>query len=334
MNYKLKYIKYKKEYIKLKNKKIIYDLIGGACTQKKLNFTNIDSILEFIKEYYTCAPNQTKNQYFVILYGPPASGKTLSRKIACKLIKDNFDEKLSYDDIYNSFIDTGVDEIVSKTLINETENTKSVEEQMIDNINHILTDENKTLQFIKDNIDRKDIIDMKKKNSDLYIKYRKLVDEMSLVLGAFATFVRKNVFFEISSPYIDYIINLINTAYKWNYKIIFIYPYTNNIDLLNDRVIIRGLQVGRFIEQTEIIKKITECYTAYTNKIINFDNDKSMLNEYENIIIFRYNTKINSDEQKLLSTYNYNFDDPNINEKIYDYIIKNNKKINIYKITE
>jgi hypothetical protein len=66
----------------------------------------------------------------VILYGPPASGKTFARKLACKEIKNTFGETLSEDEIFNSFIDTGIDEITADIIIkkNGTVNDKIIKE--------------------------------------------------------------------------------------------------------------------------------------------------------------------------------------------------------------
>jgi hypothetical protein len=106
MDYKSKYIKYKQKYKEIQKKKIIYNLLGGECRNDiKLNYKDIDSTLNFIKNHYECAPLQTINNYFVILYGPPASGKSSSRKLACKIIKEQFiEETLTHYDIMKSFI--------------------------------------------------------------------------------------------------------------------------------------------------------------------------------------------------------------------------------------
>lgn len=326
MDSKLKYIKYKQKYLDLQKKKIIYNLIGGNCDKDiKLIHTDIDSTLNFIKNHYECSPLQTVNNYFVILYGPPASGKTIARKLACKIIKDNFsEEQLSYDEIMKSFIDTSVDDIIAKTIIStklgdETYN-KTVEEVMIENIDKIISRENKNIDYFRKNINDQSIQELIKNNSSLYDQYRKYIDELSLVLGAFATYINRNVFFEISSPYIDYVIDLINTVYKWKYKIIFIYPYTDNFDELCKRSDLRGLQIGRFIDCDNINKKIHECYKKYMSDVFNYDNPNSMLNLYENIIILRYNTLLNEEEYKSISNNTFEIND--VNPKIYDFIIK------------
>ena len=308
--------------MKYKKKKIIYNLMGGDCNKDiKLNYKDIDSTLNYIKNHYECAPLQTINNYFVILYGPPASGKTISRKIACKIIKEQFpEETLSYEDIFKSFIDTGIDDIVSKTIVSEDRLHKSVGEIMIENIDKIISTENKNIKYFRENINEESIQNLLKTNIELYIHHRKYVDELSLILGAFATYINRNIFFEIASPNIQYIIELINTAYKWKYKIIFIYPYTDNIDELCKRSDIRGLKIGRFIDCNQINKKISDCYKKYISDIINYENPNSMLNLYNDIIILRYNTLLNEEEYK--SIYNNTFNLSSENKKIYNYIHK------------
>lgn len=320
MDFENKYSKYKKKYQELKNKKTIYDLIGGACTSKKLNYRDIDSVLEFIKDYYNCAPKQTTNQYFVILYGPPASGKNAGRKNACKIIKDVFNEPETYENILHSFIDVGIDDIVTKTLLDPPNDKITVEEQLKKNIDEVISTPNKTIKFMEENKENPVIKKLKKDSDDLYFKYKNQVDEMSLVLGAFATFVKKNVFFEIAGPSFPYMNSLINTAYKWKYKIIFIYPYIENLDLLCSRSDVRALQEGRFVTCETIKWRKEQCLEGYKQNVINKDNVNSMINMYDNIVVLRYNADLTPDKFASLNRYEFNISQDNVD--ILDYIVK------------
>ena len=89
MEFKEKYKKYKMKYTELKNKQNIYNFLGGVCQlDKKFNYEDLSSVLDYAKNRYECTENKkTDKKYFVILYGPPASGKTIARKLACTYIK-------------------------------------------------------------------------------------------------------------------------------------------------------------------------------------------------------------------------------------------------------
>ena len=89
-----------------------------------LDNKNIDNVLSYLGNIYNQSNFTTQKRYIVILYGPPASGKCLARKIACYYIGNNYEKNVNYEEIMNSFIDTCVDKIV-RDIIDCTESTNS-----------------------------------------------------------------------------------------------------------------------------------------------------------------------------------------------------------------
>ena len=329
MDYKNKYLKYKTKYNNLKYKNEIYNFIGGACQQdKKFHYDDISSVLDYVKNRYECTDNKkTTRKYFVILYGPPASGKTISRKLACAYIKKHFDEQLSSEDIHKSFIDTGVDDIVYDAYYNEESPQISVKDKLKNTIDayfeKIYIKKDERFDYLKKNIDTdqelKKIVD---NNIGIYRKYRndRNIDDISALLGIIGTYTNHNVFFEIASPYIDYINKLIGTIYWNNYNIVFIYPYTDNTDLLVDRNFFRGLNEGRILTRELIDSKKEQCFTAFNQKVIDKSNPQSMYNLYKNIMILRYDTDLTLNLYSKLNKYD--IDEFETSGKVYEFEIK------------
>lgn len=333
MDYKNKYNKYKNKYNKLKYKNNIHNLIGGICDKnKKFSYDDINSVLEYVKNRYECTDNKkTKNKYFVILYGPPASGKTISRNIACTLIKKYYGESESIDNILKSFIDTGVDEIVYDTYYKE-DPLKSVKEKLKDTLDNFFLqksiDNQNKLEYLQNHIYDSDLQKVVTDNTNIYLDYRKNknIDEISTLLGVFATYINQNVFFEIASPHIDYINNLISTIYYKNYKILFIYPYTDNLDLLKRRNYLRVHDESRLINPSELEKKLALCYESYMNLVINEKNPQSMINIHKNILFFRYNTDLSIDlYMKIFRKHSYDEIEEELKPFIYDLILEKKK---------
>ena len=207
MNYQDKYLKYKSKYNELKKKDEIYNLIGGKIP---FNSRDIDDVFKFIKENMGDVNNVTEKKYFVILYGPPASGKTLSRKIACNIIKQQFREKSTYQEIMNSFVDTSVDDIVYNIKDKDNDNDKTIKEILIENLKKVfegklpknktndvfnmsegLSEEEK--QEILKNEDVKENFNRTiERNKNKYFEYRPIADDLSLILGAFGV-LRNNI---------------------------------------------------------------------------------------------------------------------------------------------
>tara|TARA_B110000908_G_C9996831_1_gene332322 strand:+ start:164 stop:520 length:357 start_codon:yes stop_codon:yes gene_type:complete len=103
--------------------------IGG------INYGNIDSLFEFIRNKTGVPDTKTEKRYCVILYGVPGAGKTIARKIACSIIKNEYKENMSLKNIHKSFIDTGVDDIIYDIKANGE--IHDIKTQLIDNKNKV-----------------------------------------------------------------------------------------------------------------------------------------------------------------------------------------------------
>ncbi|AGC02343.1 hypothetical protein H012_gp106 [Acanthamoeba polyphaga moumouvirus] len=114
-----------------------------------LKLHDFNSLMDYLQQSYSKVTTQTNKKYLVILYGPPASGKSISRYIACHWIKNLFEEPSNIEDIYKSFIDTGIDDITYET---ESETGKRVIELLKENLNDKLGND-KTVENAKRNIE-------------------------------------------------------------------------------------------------------------------------------------------------------------------------------------
>jgi hypothetical protein len=329
VSFEQKYLKYKNKYKNAKkiNNQINYinkkfNLFGGDC-KPKLTYDplNFESFIKYITNKYECTGKniKTTNKYFVILYGPPASGKTLAKKIATQIIKNNFDEQLGNEDIFKTFIDSSVDELTYDKLVNGT--TTSVIDLLLETLNKkIITeniDKNKLRPFINDIVD--DTFKIYKENR---------ADSLSELMIFLASFLNKNIFFETSTAGLSYIHGLLDILTWHNYKPILIYPYTNDVRLLYERSIDRGLKEGRFLK----------CYTAFGlntiyDKNVNTYNEeivtKKFMDPHKIFLIYRYNANIEKDDYDSFNKFNF--------EKLDTYFLssyfKNDGKIITEKFT-
>lgn len=322
----IKYLKYKNKYFRLKHKNKIIQIFGGnkTCNKNQLiKPEDLSSALDYVKNKYNCLniKTKTKNKYFVILYGPPASGKTLARKIACDFIKKNFQETLTLEEILNTFIDTSIDDIVYDV---EYEKNVSLKTHLVNLLNKAFEHKSNldtksdidyetsiakdfTKDFTKDfskDFSKDNVKEQLKQNIDLYFEYRKNrnIDGISALLAASASYINFNVFFETASPSFDYIRDLINTLFYSNYKIIFIYPYTEDENILIERSKKRGLEEGRIPPAEFITYMKTKCYEQYlyhTDK----ENTNAIINMNKDIIFVKYNTVLNENLYKSINAY-------------------------------
>ncbi len=378
--YQQKYMKYKNKYNELKNIKELYNLVGG---KTGFNPTDINDIFRYVTENlddsskitdpvpyatYPYLPQSTyplKSKFFVICYGPPASGKSLSRKIACNIIKQHFSDVIpesfrssNVDEMMKTFVDTSVDDIIYNINTKEkvditSDRVKTVKDILIGNISKVFKND---IRFTKvaDFEDFEKILSTKDKlellqnseiseqfkeqvtvNQKLYFNYKDIADDISLLLGAFAILRKKNVFFEIASPAVEYMNDLISVLYKWKYNIIFIYPYTTDIDLLCKRSINRGCAEGRVVPRGDIEWKTSSSIVRYYDSIINKGNPNSMINKLENLYVIRYKADMDLDALKIKAIEDGNFNLTKNNTDIHDLVYKNKDNgITVVKITD
>jgi len=342
MEFKEKYLKYKMKYTDLKIKQNIFNFLGGACEKNKnFNYADLSSVLDYAKNRYECTEDKkTGQKYLVILYGPPASGKTIARKLASMYIKKHFNESLSHEEIYKSFIDTGVDDLVYDAYYAENPGKPdlSVKQQMINTVNayfkHQNISDDQRLVHVKENdVSGTDFTNnVMNVNSNTYFGYRgtKRIDDLSALLAVIATYTNHNVFFEIASPSIDYINKLIGTLY-WGYNIVFIYPHTDKYELLVERSYTRGLLEGRFVSKEILTGKAKACIDAYNTLVkkgekSDEDSDskkaiQTMYDIHKNIMILRYDTELPELYSKI-NDYTLDLDSPEWKGKVKEFDIK------------
>lgn len=313
----LKYIKkYNSNQTYVNRKKILYYLNkykfidnykNNIIQTGGINYGNIDSLFEFIiKKTGSSFDIKTKNRYFVILYGVPGSGKTIARKISYHKIKQLYEEEPTIENMEKTFVDTSIDDIIYELKFNDDDS--DIQKKLIDNKSSILGSTEAKQTDIDVNI-LKNLIDT---SYDIYIKHKTEGNILSELLFYISAYFSKNIFMEISSPNIDYLLNIINGFCKfYNYIPIFIYPYINNQNILRKRTLDRGLIEGRFISMEgefgiiNKIAKLEEGYIQFQNKILT--DGYKILNNIEDI----------NKNPKIINVISYNSD---FNESIYKKI--------------
>jgi hypothetical protein len=252
----------KSRYIKKMAEKIGEQLDimnGGDSNESGIIDGNLKSLFDYIQAQIPdiiLEGNNTKNKYLVILYGPPSSGKNIARKIACNKIKTVFDEKISLNNIFDSFIDSGVDDIIYQ--YKKSSSDLKVSKKLKDIFDDFAKDsnqENISEEFIKTNIAK-----IAEQSYRVYSKNKKKSDAVSEVIKFLSIFLNLNLFIETASWNSEYWNNFLSLLSYYNYIPIVIYPFTDQSDLLFHRNIKRGMKEYRFLqnEGNYGIKKIAE----------------------------------------------------------------------------
>jgi len=336
---------YQRKYRKYTEK--LNQLIGGGAPIK---IGDNDSLLQFIRERIENRTTTVK-KYCVILFGPPASGKTLAKKIATAYINKYYDQQTTYEEIAKSFIDCNLDDIVYDIKID----TKTVKDTLLQITNDTLfgnpsqaiaqsgdavaaADMLSKISFTSKspgstsqspifasavppsfpsavNISDAEKIVLAKqhidtlvgKTGDVYFKNRSNGDKLSELLRYVAAFLGHNLYIEIATPQEDYLKNIIFTFCDWyQYIPIIIYPFTNNPDILCERMYKRGISEGRFLKCENVpygIKRIM------INDLNFYPILKEIIPKNTNNMVLMYNTDINESIRSELESYNIsNFD--------------------------
>jgi hypothetical protein len=288
MSFHEKYLKYKNKYSQLKVQKNIFNMIGGKlCSATNTNIidsNDITSLFKYLHDEYQCTKDKTTNKkYFIVLYGPPASGKTDAISEGCKLTQSIFNETQSIDDIMSSLIDTNIDNLVYKF-----EDTK---QKLIDQVStKLIESQSKT---------EEEINDISKLSFSIYKKARDIVDPISSLLIWLAVYLKKNILFETSAGSFDYVINMCNLLKYYDYIPIIIFPYISDLDILYNRSLARGMKEGRVINKDKIRYKMTTSITDFNNINVNF---LSTFQFFDDIILCSYDNTTRQKESPI--TYN------------------------------
>lgn len=304
-------------------KKIIRYAIGNnniAGQVGGLKISDFDSLLDFLRKRYTEINNNTEKKYFVILYGPPASGKSIARKIACHAIKEQYGEIISPHQIFETFVDTSIDEITYDVEVKTDNGYKKVSELLMENYNNFIKDipEKDKLSHIKNNI-----LDISGKSFNIYKSNRP--DYVSELLLYFSVFLNRNIFMETAGTDIQYVNKIISSITWYGYKPIVIYPFINDVNILYDRSLSRGIKEGRFVTCNLLSSLIKQCQE-------NYHLIKKTLVDFNNFFALQYNAQFNSDLYNELDQFNFdNFDKVDIIDKLYHYTSGQLKINNICK---
>ena len=287
---------------------------GDGTTSRNIKRQDLDSLLDYLKSVTTGSKHKTKRKYFVILYGPPASGKTVARKIACDLIYEKYDE-FHPKELYETFIDTGVDEITYRVIstkndVGETANTaataasisdragkleeRTVEDALKDNAREIIGDGD---DVQRERIAREKIDELVRTSFEIYRHDR--ADNISELLYYLSVFLGMNIFFETASGSVDYIDGILKNLGYYDYIPIVVYPFIRDVNILYDRSIKRGLKEGRFLK----------CGSDYgisahmTNSLEGYDTLKEIIRTKDEYIICMYDAEFDSQEYERLNDY-------------------------------
>lgn len=290
--YEKKYLKYKKKYADLQSRMAMNTITGGSEHKPDVHETdqkeqqeegnvhiafnkslheqnkNVENVKNVKKDYQKERYNQllkqlshadtdhvTKGKYFVILYGPPASGKSLIRENI--LLTINKRENENTDNIKTSFIDTQIDEIAYNVISTEKDITKICQQIKLSKDSN---DCNKGLEnneniTVRDQLQclKKNIIGNSELSSDLINCSFNIYDQgrdnsLSELKIYYGLYMLKNIFFEIST-YSEYLDKIIDTALGNKYTVMILYPFTDNIDILGKRALKRGADEGRVLHK-------------------------------------------------------------------------------------
>ncbi|AAV51130.1 hypothetical protein [Acanthamoeba castellanii mimivirus] len=255
-----------------------------------LRLNDFDSLVKFLKQAYDKAPTETSNKYLVILYGPPASGKSISRYIASYWIQELFKETESIENIYKSFIDTGIDEI---TYDIETPTGKRIIDLLKENIDNKLGND-KSIENAKKNISL-----LASSSWDIYRTNRP--DYVSELLYYFAIFLNKNIFLETTGSSIPYLERIINLLSFYGYIPIVVYPFINDVSILYNRSIQRGLKEGRFLRCDTSFGLASQMQIS----LANYPKIKNIVSQYKNYLIYQYNSNFSNEITKNIYSFNF-----------------------------
>jgi GTPase SAR1 family protein len=271
-SYYNKYIKYKTKYLQLKHIKLNQE--GG-------NYDYTDS-KEMIK-YLNCIinglqcdgiPNEktesNEKPYLLILYGPPASGKTSA-----------IEQITKYLNLSSNNINIDVDKFVYDTK-QWKDFTKLLEDDKIKNISYDKLDDDPIIQNI----------------AKQYKNIRSRTSFMINILVGIALMYNYNVVMEMSGRGLEwYMTHIINEFIHYKYNVHIVYPYTDNVNMLYNRSIKRGYEEYRFVSK----KFIDEVYVMAKKNFLKILDKKD---NYTSILVYDINnTKINDN---ILFEYNNN----------------------------
>lgn len=231
--------------------------------------TNLNRISEMDTNYYDyttrsdvlryvnfMTENKTANEkpYLLILYGPPASGKTTAKKFMTKQLN-----------LSNNYVYISEDQFIYDTIQYNEMKTKvhldSIKDYAANELEH-----SSEVKFLQDE----------------YNKIRKKTKLIIRSLADISMMFKYNIVLETTGAALDWFMtHLINEFHHSNYQIQLAYPYISNLDLLHQRSIERGFKEYRFTPK-EYLTKVSPL-SLKNFKIIILDNH---LGKFKNIYVY------------------------------------------------
>jgi hypothetical protein len=207
-------------------------LCSNNLAQNKYIFdpTNNESLNWYINSRLSVVQkcnNTTK--YMMMLYGPPACGKSRGVSYGIKMIDDMCHEKL----VRDNFLEINLDNIIGDII----EHKKFIDQQMmlLNNI-QIEQEKNAIIESIK-----KSYLETRKKHeniSEIMIE-KCVVKDMNFTLES------------TGSNFGEWYFDLFQKLKDKKYKIVLVYPRVTDEELLIKRAYERGLKMGRFITKED-----------------------------------------------------------------------------------
>ena len=265
---------------------------------------SLKSITNYIEQKINInAKKQTKNKYLIFIYGPPASGKTIARKIIFKFIQNyiEWNNNLDVAKEIESSIDTRIDDLIyARKYKNENINIKNKLKEILNDkpFKNFCSDLNNISDSYEENENTKEIVNLSddvdkitnnKEASDIYFYGKNDAYILSELLKYYASLYKKNIIVEIISPDKNYIKPLAKMlCLHYDYFPIFIYPYVDDKKILWERSIKRGCEEGRFVSLNLINSKYDECKKGY-------DEIKEIFKRFKNYLCIKYDNNLDTD---------------------------------------
>jgi hypothetical protein len=258
------------------NKKDKKKYINKICQHGGYLTTSTEQILNYITEKIKkIEPTDNKtHKYCVVLFGPPASGKSKATDLAISMINNERKSNLKK----SNFFELNIDSFVEETT--EWQTLKSTDEELK---NPDLVNKNKELYFdIRNKINR--IFELFL-NCCILLKLNFTLETTGINFDWHMEIIKNIKNDKFSSEY--------TMLSKYGYNFILMYPYTPNVDLLAKRAENRAIKSGRVITHDEFIKN------NFINKANTSFNDIVLANSKYFYIICKYNAEINIEKQLL-----------------------------------
>ena len=298
------------KYVKKLGKKI-YDLTGGFkkyTDENVLRIKNAEELFEYIKTNIKSKTGKTKEKYFVILMGPPASGKTLARKFASKYIHKHLEKNTDTDveNVFNSFIDISIDQFINDgEIINDTnpdsKTGKDRFKEYADKYNALNNQQYETLN---------------KETQKLYFDMKPNFNAVGNIILNLAAYLEMNIFFEIlgDSNYIESLAK--DVCAYFGYNLLVIYPHVSNKIEHLKRLNARRQEDGRFVAPEYFEKSLVSSETAFDK--IKLSLSSLLTSTFKKAILIKFKNDINQP-----TDYNFkNFEIENYHYFNYDDIKK------------